>query len=62
LTADVRDPNRRRQFASLVDMAEEPKNVRVWGGVHHRFAIRTSEDVGRKVAAYMIENTLTPVR
>ena len=59
---DVRDPKRTRQFASLADMAEEQKNVRVWGGVHYRFAIRTSEDVGRKVAAYMIENTLKPAR
>jgi len=43
-------------------MAEEQKNVRVWGGVHYRFAIRTSEDVGRKVAAHMIANTLKPAR
>ena len=27
-----------------------------------RFAIRASEDMGPKVAAYMIENTLKPVR
>jgi len=59
---DVRDAKRTRQFASLADMAEEQKNVRVWGGVHYRFAIRASEEVGPKVAAYMIENTLTPVR
>src|SRR5215475_12435791 len=39
--SDVRDSNRTRQFASLADMAEEKKNVRVWGGVHYRFAIRT---------------------
>jgi hypothetical protein len=60
---NVQDPKQTRQFASLADMAEEQKNVRVWGGVHYRFAIRTSsEDVGPKVAAYMIENTLKPVR
>jgi hypothetical protein len=59
---DVRDAKRTRQFVSLADMAEEQKNVRVWGGVHYRFAIRASEDVGRKVAAYMIENTLKPTR
>ncbi len=59
---DVRDTKRTRQFTSLVDMAEEQKNVRVWGGVHYRFAIRASEDMGPKVAAYMIENTLKPVR
>jgi hypothetical protein len=59
---DVRDPKRTREFASLAEMAEEQKNVRVWGGVHYRFAIRTGEDMGRKVAAYMIANTLKPVR
>src|SRR5215468_1040356 len=59
---DVRDPERTQKFASLADMAEEQKGVRVWGGVHYRFAIRTSEDVGPKVAAYIIENTLKPVR
>jgi hypothetical protein len=59
---DVRDPKRTRQFASVADMAEEHKNVRVWGGVHYRFAIRTSEEMGRKLATYMIENTLKPVR
>jgi hypothetical protein len=59
---DVRDAKRTRQFASLADMAEEQKNVRVWGGVHYRFAIRTGEDMGQKVAAYMIENTLKPAR
>jgi hypothetical protein len=57
---DGRDAKRTRQFASLADMAEEHKNVRIWGGVHYRFAIRTSEDVGQKVAVYMIENTLRP--
>ena len=59
---DVRDAKHTRAFASLVDMAEEQKNARIWGGVHYRFAIRTSEDMGRKVAAYMLENTLKPVR
>jgi hypothetical protein len=59
---DVRDAKQTRQFANLANMAEEQKNVRVWSGVHYRFAIRTSEDVGRKVAAYMIENTLKPAR
>ena len=59
---DVRDAKRTRQFASLADMAEEQKNVRVWGGVHYRFAIRASEDVAPKAAAYLIENTLKPAR
>jgi hypothetical protein len=59
---DVRDAKRTRQFASLTQMAEEQKNVRVWGGVHYWFAIRASEGVAPKAAAYLIENTLKPVR
>jgi hypothetical protein len=59
---DVRDAKRTRQFASLAEMAEEQKNVRVWGGVHYWFAIRASEGVAPKAAAYLIENTLKPVR
>jgi hypothetical protein len=59
---DVRDLKRTRQFVSLAEMGEEQKNVRIWGGVHYRFAIRASDDVGPKVAAYMIENTLKPAR
>jgi PAP2 superfamily len=59
---DSRDPKKTRQFASLAVMAEEQKNVRVWGGVHYRFAIQTSNEMGRKHAAYLIENTLKPVR
>jgi hypothetical protein len=31
-----------------------------YGAACYRFAIRTSEEVGRKVAAYMIDNTLKP--
>ena len=42
---DVRDPKRTRQFASLADMAEEQKNVRVWGGVH--YTIRDPHQRGR---------------
>jgi hypothetical protein len=59
---DVRDPKRTRKFASLTDMAEEHKNVRVWGGVHYSFALRASEGVAPKAAAYLMENTLKPVR
>jgi hypothetical protein len=40
---DVRDPRRTRPFASLADIAEDHENVRVWGGVHCRFATRADE-------------------
>jgi hypothetical protein len=59
---DIADPKRTRQFKTIADMVEEQKNVRVWGGVHFRSAIFTGADLGRKVAAYMLENSLRPAR
>jgi hypothetical protein len=38
------------QFASLVEVA-----VRVLGGVHYRFAIRASEEMAPKAAAYTLK-------
>ena len=57
---DVADPKRTRHFNSIADMVEEQKNVRVWGGVHFRTAIHVGQDMGRKIAAHMIEHALKP--
>lgn len=59
---DIADAKRTRQFKSIADMAEEHKNVRVWGGVHFRTGLDVAADMGRKIAAYMIENSLKPAR
>ena len=59
---DIANPKRTRQFKNITEMVEEQKNVRVWGGVHYRTAITVGADMGRKVAAYMIENSLKPPR
>ena len=59
---DIADPKRTRQFKSIADMVEEHKNVRVWGGVHFRTGLDVGADMGRKIAVYMIENSLKPAR
>jgi hypothetical protein len=59
---DVADAKRTRQFKSIADLAEEHKNVRVWGGVHFRTGLDVAADMGQKIAAYMIENSLKPAR
>ncbi|HEX2724680.1 MAG TPA: vanadium-dependent haloperoxidase, partial [Beijerinckiaceae bacterium] len=58
--SDAADAKRTRHFASIADMVEEQKNVRIWGGVHYRSAIDTGAEMGRKVAAYMMDNALKP--
>jgi hypothetical protein len=56
------DPKVKRQFNSIAQMVEEHKDVRVWGGIHFRNSLDVGEDMGRKIAAYLIDNSLTPAR
>jgi hypothetical protein len=56
------DPKLTRQFNSIVQMAEEHKHVRIWGGIHFRNSLDVGEDMGRKIAAYLIDHALTPAR
>jgi hypothetical protein len=57
---DTMNPALKRQFKSIQEMAEEHQNVRVWGGIHFRNSLEVGYDMGQKVAAYLIENSLKP--
>jgi hypothetical protein len=59
---DLMDPKLTRQFNGIAQMSEEHINVRVWGGIHFRSSLDVGNDMGRKIAAYLIENSLKPVR
>ena len=54
------DPKLKREFRTLAQMAAEHNDVRVWGGVHFRNSLEVGEDMGRKIAAYLVENALKP--
>ena len=59
---DIADPNRKRTINSIVQLAEEHRNVRIWGGIHFRNSLEVASDMGKKIAAYVIENSIKPVR
>ena len=59
---DFMNPKLTRQFNSIAQMAEEHKNVRIWGGIHFRHSLEVGYDMGKKIAAYLIDNSLKPVR
>jgi hypothetical protein len=58
---DFMDPKLTRQFNSVSHMAAEHKNVRIWGGIHFRHSLDVGYDMGKKIAAYLIDNSLKPV-
>ena len=41
-------------------MAGEHANVRVWGGIHLRNSLQVGEDMGKKIAAYLVDHSLRP--
>jgi hypothetical protein len=57
---DVADANKKRSYKNIAEMAAEHSNVRVWGGIHFRNSLETGEDMGKKIAAYLVANALKP--
>ena len=54
--------NLKRRFNSIADMDAEHKNVRIWGGIHFRNSLEVGDDMGKKIAAHLIANSLKSVR
>ena len=57
---DLVDPKLKRKFTSIAELADEQCDVRVWGGIHFRNSLEVGADMGRKIAAYLVENSLKP--
>jgi hypothetical protein len=60
--ADNADPKVTRQFDNIAAVVEETGLVRVWGGIHFRSSLDVSNAMGRRVAAYLVANSIRPVR
>ena len=58
---DIMDPKLTRPLTNISQMAEEHSNVRIWGGVHFRTSLEVGHDMGRKIAAHLVDNALKPV-
>ena len=59
---DIENPKRTRTVSSLAAMAEEHRNVRVWGGIHFRNSLNVAQNMGSQIADYLVESTIKPVR
>jgi hypothetical protein len=59
---DIVDPKLTRTMSSLAAMAEEHRNVRVWGGIHFRNSLDVAQEMGQRIATFLVENTIKPVR
>ena len=57
---DVMDPKLQRRFDNVQQIAEQVQDVRVWGGIHFRNSLQVGYDMGQKIAAYLVANSLKP--
>ena len=57
---DLVDPKLTRKFTSITQLSNEQCDVRVWGGIHFRNSLEVGVDMGRKMSAYLVENSLKP--
>jgi hypothetical protein len=62
VVTDNADPKLTRQFDNLAAIVEETRVVRIWGGIHFRHSLEASDVMGRQVAAYLVANSIRPVR
>ena len=60
--SDVVDARLSRHFASFKQMADEHKEVRIWGGIHFRNSLDVGEQMGRKIADHLVANYMKPTR
>jgi hypothetical protein len=61
VATDVNDPRIQRRYANIREVADEIQNVRVWGGIHFRTSLEVGYDMGRRIAVYLVENSLRPM-
>jgi hypothetical protein len=62
VTTDITDARLSRPFASLVQMALEHKEVRIWGGIHFRNSLEVGDAMGVKIAEHLVANYMKPTR
>ena len=62
VATDVSDAKLQRTFKSVAELGEEHINVRIWGGIHFRNSLEVGNDMGKKIAAYMLANALKPAQ
>ena len=60
VVSDLMDPKVQRRFANLQAMSDESRNVRIWGGIHFRNSLDVGYQMGRKIAVFLLENSLKP--
>jgi len=62
IATDTADARLSRKFDSFAQMAQEQKEVRIWGGIHFRNSLEAGDAMGRKVADHLVANYIKPAR
>ena len=61
VATDLIDPKVQRRYANVKQLADEVQNVRIWGGIHFRNSLDVGYQMGRKIAVFLVENSIKPM-
>ena len=62
VVTDLNDPKLQRRYASVAQMGDEHKSVRVWGGIHFRNSLEVGDAMGHKVAEHLLAGAIKPTQ
>ncbi|MBR1211550.1 vanadium-dependent haloperoxidase [Bradyrhizobium sp. JYMT SZCCT0180] len=62
VATDISDARLSRKFTNFAQLAQEHKEVRIWGGIHFRNSLDVGDAMGRKVADHLAANYMRPTR
>lgn len=51
-----------RAFPSTAALAEEQRQVRIWGGIHFRSSLEASDKMGRALVAHLLQTAYRPLQ
>ncbi len=60
VASDLIDPRIQRRFANVKELADETRNVRIWGGIHFRNSLDVGYQMGLQTAAFLVTNSIKP--
>jgi hypothetical protein len=60
IVTDLMDSKLQRRYGDPQQVATETMEVRIWGGIHFRNSLEVGYGMGRKIADFLVENSLKP--
>jgi hypothetical protein len=60
VVTDLMDSKLQRRYGNAQQVADETKEVRIWGGIHFRNSLEVGYDMGQRISDFLVANSIKP--